>query len=145
LANYQRSVDKDVADHLKHTAEVVFLHMKDAMPKGILVGGPVEAVSRFEALLHNDVKKCLKGRFDSEVWNSSADDVLKTARGVLEELAVARDGELLDKIDEGLATGGRAVAGLNDVLPAVHERRIDMQDIGSGRFQPGEIELAAAE
>jgi peptide chain release factor subunit 1 len=127
-----RGIEKDVDDHLRRVGDELRRRLAKVHIAGILLGGPVEAVSRFETLLHNDVKKCLKGHFDSEVWNSSPDDVLKTARGVLEELAVARDGEVLDKIDEGLATGGRAVAGLNDVLSAVHERRIDTLVIEEG-------------
>jgi peptide chain release factor subunit 1 len=127
-----RGIEKDVDDHLRRVGDELRKRLAKVHIAGILVGGPVEAVSRFETLLHNDVKKCLKGRFDSEVWNSSADDVLKTAQGVLEELAVARDGELLDKIDAGLGTGGRAVTGLNDVLSAVHERRIDTLVIEEG-------------
>jgi peptide chain release factor subunit 1 len=129
---HERGVEKDVDDHLRRAGDELRRRLEKVHVAGILVGGPVEAVSRFESLLHADVKKGLKGRFDSDVWNSSADDVLKAARGVLEELSVARDGELLDKIDEGVATGGRAVAGLNDVLPAVHERRIDTLVVEEG-------------
>jgi hypothetical protein len=127
-----RGIEKDVDDHFRRVGDELRRRLEKVHIAGVLVGGPVEAVSRFEGLLHNDVKKCLKGRFDSEVWTSGADDVLKAARGVLEELTVARDGELLDKIDQGLATGGRAVAGLNDVLPAVHERRIDTLVVEEG-------------
>lgn len=131
-SRYERGIEKDVDDHLRHVGDELRKRLEKVHVAGILVGGPVEAVSRFESLLHADVTKCLKGRFDSEVWNSSADDVLKAAHGVLEELSVARDGELMDKIEQGLATGGRAVAGLNDVLPAVHERRIDTLVVEEG-------------
>lgn len=132
-----RGIEKDVDDHLRRVGDELRKRLAKVHIAGILLGGPVEAVSRFEGLLHNDVKKCLKGRFDSEVWNSSADDVLKAAHGVLEELALARDGELLDKVAEGLATGGRAVAGLGDVLTAVHERRIDTLIIEEGLTAKG--------
>lgn len=131
-SRYERGMEKDVDDHLRHVGDELRRRLEKVRLAGILVGGPVEAVSRFESLLHADVKKCLKGRFDSEVWNSGADDVLKAAHGVLEELTVARDGELMDKIEQGVATGTRAVAGLNDVLPAVHERRIDTLVVEEG-------------
>lgn len=128
---HERGVEKDVDDHLRRAGDELRRRLEKVHVAGILVGGPVEAVSRFENLLHADVKKCLKGRFDSEVWNSSPDDVLKAAHGVLEELSLARDSEVMDKVDEGLGTG-RAVSGLNDVLPAVHERRIDTLVVEEG-------------
>jgi peptide subunit release factor 1 (eRF1) len=127
-----RGIEKDVDDHYRRVSEELRKRLAHVHVAGILLGGPVEAVARFENLLHGDVKKCLKGRFDSEVWNSSADDVLKAAKGVLEELSAARDGELLDRVDEGVATGGRAVSGLNDVLPAVHERRVETLVVQEG-------------
>lgn len=131
-SRYERGIEKDVDDHYRHVSDELRRRLEGVSVAGILVGGPTESVARFEGLLHADVKKSLKGRFDSEVWNSSADDVLKAARGVLEELTLARDGELLDKVSEGLGTGGRAVAGLGDVLTAAHERRIDTLVVEEG-------------
>jgi peptide chain release factor subunit 1 len=127
-----RGIEKDVDDHFRRVGEELRKRLARVRVAGILLGGPVEAVARFEGLLHADVRKRLNGRFDSEVWTSSADDVLKAARGTLEELTTARDDELLSKVDEGLGTGGRAVAGLSDVLTAAHERRIDTLVIEEG-------------
>ena len=61
-ANYQRSVDKDVQDHLKHTAEVVFDRMKRKLPEGLLVGGPAETLADFEGVLHPYLRERLAGR-----------------------------------------------------------------------------------
>jgi peptide subunit release factor 1 (eRF1) len=58
--------------------------------------------------------------------------VLAAARPILDELTARRDAELVARIDEGLGKGGRAVAGLSDVLTAVHERRIDTLVIQEG-------------
>ena len=48
-ANYQRSIDKDVQDHLKHVAEVVFTRMKRHLPEGVLVGRPAGDAVRLRA------------------------------------------------------------------------------------------------
>jgi peptide chain release factor subunit 1 len=127
-----RGIEKDVDDHHRRVGDELRKRLQRVNVAGILVGGPVEAVSRFEHLLHGDVKKHVAGRFDSEVWNSSADDVLKAAHGVLEELATARDGALLDRVDEGVGKGTGAASGLTDVLPAVHERRIETLVVQEG-------------
>ncbi|HWI72433.1 MAG TPA: hypothetical protein VNT55_10790, partial [Baekduia sp.] len=122
---YERSVEKEVDNHLRGAAAELARRLRDVHVAGILVGGPKETASHFKALLPADVAKSLKGRFDAEVWNSGANEVLKAARPVLDDLIAQRDTELLERIEGGIATGGRAVAGLKDVLPAVHERRID--------------------
>jgi peptide chain release factor subunit 1 len=122
---YERSVEKEVDNHLRGAAAELARRLRDVSVAGILVGGPKETASHFKALLHADVARSLKARFEVEVWNSGAAEVLKAARPALDTLIARRDADLLERIEEGVATGGRAVAGLKDVLPCVHERRID--------------------
>jgi peptide chain release factor subunit 1 len=131
-ARYQRSVEKEVDDHLRAVGAELQRRIRTHRIAGILLGGPKETVAHLEQMLHADVGKCVRGRFDVDVWNSSSDDVLGAARPVLDELTARRDRELLERIDEGLGTGGRAAAGLNDVLPAVHERRVDTLVVQDG-------------
>src|SRR3954468_15280552 len=78
-SNYQRSIDKDVQDHLKHVAEVVFLEMKTDLPEGVLVGGPQETLTDFEGTLHPYLRERLAGRIDIDVENTSPEDVRRTA------------------------------------------------------------------
>lgn len=129
---YERGLEKDVEDHLRRVADELRRRLAEVHIAGLLVGGPIEARSHFEKLLHADVARWLKGRFDVEVWNTGADEVLGAARRVLDELTAQRDRELLARIEAGLATGGRAVAGLKDVLLAVHERRVDTLVVQEG-------------
>jgi peptide chain release factor subunit 1 len=125
-SRYEKGVEKDVDDHLRAVAAELHKRLRGATGvAGILLGGPKETVAHLEPMLHPDVAKCLKGRFDADVWNSSADDVLAAARPVLDGLTDRDDQELLERVEEGLGTGGRAAAGLTDVLLAVHERRVD--------------------
>jgi peptide subunit release factor 1 (eRF1) len=131
-ARYQRSVEKEVDDHLRKVDAELKRRLQGTRIAGILLGGPGETVAHFEELLHSDTKRCVKGRFDVDVWNTSADDVLVAARRVLDDLIAKRDRELLAKIDEGLGKGGRAAAGLNDVLVAAVERRIDTLVVQEG-------------
>jgi peptide chain release factor subunit 1 len=131
-ARYQRAVEKEVAEHLRTVDGELQRRLRQTRIAGILLGGPKETVAHLEQMLHADVSRCLKGRFDVDVWNSSADEVLQAARPVLDDLTARRDQELLQRIDEGLGTGGRAAAGLNDVLPAIHERRIDTLVVQDG-------------
>jgi peptide chain release factor subunit 1 len=130
-SRYERGVEHEVDKHLKGVAAELGRRLRGVRIAGILVGGRRDVVSQFEERMPSDLKKCLKGRFDAEVWNSSADEVLKSAMPVLDELSARRDEELLEKIGSGLGTS-RAAAGLTDVLTAVHERRVDTLIVQEG-------------
>jgi peptide chain release factor subunit 1 len=137
-ARYQRSIDKEAEDHLRGVDAELQRRLRQTRIAGLLLGGPQETTSQLEALLHADVARCVRARFDVDVWNTSADEVLKAARGTLDELIGARDRELFDRIEEGLGTQGRACAGLEAVLGAVHERRVDTLVVQEGFAAEGE-------
>jgi peptide chain release factor subunit 1 len=130
-SRYERGVEKEVDNHLRGVAEELRRRLRGVRLAGILVGGRRDLAGHFESLIHADVKRFLKGRVDVDVWNTGADDVLRSARPVLDELTARRDQELLEKVASGLGTG-RAVKGLGNVLNAVHERRIDTLVVQEG-------------
>jgi peptide chain release factor subunit 1 len=136
-ANYQRSVDKDVQDHLKHVAEVVFLQMKSELPKGVIVGGPQETLADFEGSLHPYLRERLAGRIDIDVENSSIDDVRKTAGAKIAAAGRDREDKALGRLAELFGTNGRAASGLTDVLAAVHEQRVETLLVDRGYTAPG--------
>jgi peptide chain release factor subunit 1 len=138
-ANYQRSVDKDVQDHLKHAAEVVFARMKDHLPDGLLVGGPPETLSDFENTLHPYLRERLAGRIDIGVEDSSVEDVRRAAAERIEAVRAERDDRALERLAEAFGANGRAASGLSDVLIAVHEQRVETLLVDHGYTTPGVV------
>jgi peptide chain release factor subunit 1 len=137
-ANYQRSIEKDVADHLRHAAKVAFAHLQDDPPVGILIGAPQELAGDFEGHLHPYLRERLAGRLDIDVEHTSADDVRRAAAPSIEQAARARDDEALARMAEGFgAASGRAASGLSDVLAAVHEQRVEILLVEAGFAAPG--------
>jgi peptide chain release factor subunit 1 len=136
-ANYQRSVDKDVQDHLKHVAEVVFLQMKSELPDGVLVGGPQETLTDFEGTLHPYLRERLAGRIDIDVENTAPEDVRRTAAERIAEVARERDDKALGRLAELFGSNGRAASGLADVLLAVTEQRVETLLVDRGYTEPG--------
>jgi peptide chain release factor subunit 1 len=124
-ARYQRSVDEDVMDHLKNVADAVFLRFKRASFNHLLLGGPGETLTEFEGKLHPYVRERLAGRIDIDVENSSPDDVATCAREKIEAHTQKVEREALDRLQEGVAKGGRGVAGLEPTLAALNERRVE--------------------
>ena len=124
-ANYQRSVDKEVADHLRRAADLAFVHLRDALPAGILVGAPQELARDFEAQLHPYLRERLAGRLEIDVENSTPEAVRQAASPAIERAARAAQDAALERLAECFGGGpGRAASGLVEVLAAVHEQRV---------------------
>ena len=136
-ARYQRSVDEDVQDHLRNVADAAFVHFKRAPFDHLLLGGPHEIVTDFEPKLHAYLKERVVGRVDVDVENTNADEVFDAAAARIGEHERRREREALDRLREGISTGGRAAAGLEDVLEALNERRVETLLLGPGYQAPG--------
>jgi peptide subunit release factor 1 (eRF1) len=136
-ARYQRSVDEDVADHLRHVAEAAFRRFQRAPFDKLLLGGPAETGAEFEAMLHAYLAERLAGRIDIDVENTNADDVTAAAAEKITEHRHQREEESLERLREAVARGSRGAAGLDDVLEALNERRVETMLIAQGFSAPG--------
>ena len=137
-ANYQRSIDKDADDHLRHAAQVAFEELKDDLPAGILIGAPSELAGAFEAHLHPYLRDRLAGRLEIDVEHAKAEEVGRAAAPRIEAAARERDDAALARLVEAFAGGpGRAASGLREVLAAVHEQRVETLLVEAGFAAPG--------
>src|SRR5215210_6830506 len=136
-ANYQRSIDKEVEDHLTHTAEVAFELYKRRGFDRMLVGAPDELVAELQAKLHPYLRERLTGRISCEVEHSSLDAVRRCAGERIEEHARDREREQLDRLAQGVGSGDRGAAGLAAVLAAVNEARVEVLLVARGLSAAG--------
>jgi peptide chain release factor subunit 1 len=120
-ARYQRGVEKEKDDHLKHTAEALMKHFKRRPFERLILGGPREVVSDFESKLHGYLAERLAGRIEVDVEHSTAEQVLEAVQPRFEELEEEREADALERLGEA----GRAAIGLEDVLRALNERRVE--------------------
>jgi peptide chain release factor subunit 1 len=119
-ARYQRGIEKEKDDHLKVTCDALLRHFKRQPFQRLIVGGPREVVTDFEQKLHHYLSERLAGRIEVDVERSNADQVLDAARPLIEELEQKREAEVLEKVGE------RGVVGLENVLPPLNERRVEI-------------------
>jgi peptide chain release factor subunit 1 len=119
-ARYQRSIEKDKDDHLRDTGEALMRHFKRQPFDCLIVGGPRELVTDFEAKLHHYLRDRLGGRIEVDVEHSSPDQVLDAARPLIDELDQRREAEALERLGE------RGAMGVADVLPPLNERRVEL-------------------
>ena len=120
-ARYQRGIEKEKDDHLKHTVEALMKHFKRRPFERLIVGGPREVVADFESKLHGYLAERLAGRIDVDVEHSTPEQVLEAVQPRFEELEEEREAEALERLGEA----GRAAIGLEDVLRALNERRVE--------------------
>jgi peptide chain release factor subunit 1 len=130
-ARYQRGIEKEKDDHLKHTAEALLSHFKRGPFERLLLGGPREVVADFESKLHGYLDERLAGRIEVDVERSTPDQVLEAAQPRFEELEDEREEGALERLGEAGAVG------LDEVLPALNERRVETLVIDERFAAPG--------
>ena len=125
-ARYQRSVEKEAEDHLARVAQVLFDAFQRRPFDRLLVGCPEELEPEMVGELHDYLRKRYVGHVDVDVENTTPDQVLAAAAGAMEAEDRRREREALDRFAEGVGSGGRGAAGLDDVLAALYERRVEI-------------------
>jgi peptide chain release factor subunit 1 len=120
-ARYQRGIEKEKDDHLKHTADALMKHYKRRPFQRLILGGPREVVADFESKLHGYLAERLAGRIEVDVDHSTPEQVLAAAQPRFDELEEEREAEVFERLGEA----GRAATGLDDVLRALNERRVE--------------------
>jgi peptide chain release factor subunit 1 len=138
-ARYQRGIQKEADDHVKHAAEVLFRRFRRTPFDKLLIGCPPEQCGEVEKRLHPYLRERIVARIDVDVENTSPDQVLDAASAEMEKEDTRRERESLDRLAEGLGTGGRAAAGLDDVLETLNERRVETLLIEQGLTAPGVV------
>jgi len=136
-SRYQRGVDKEVEDHLGHVARTAFDQFKLRGFDRLLVGGPEETIGDLEAKLHPYLKDRLVGRVSCDVENSSLDAVRASAGQKITDFARGRERGALDRMAQGVGSGGRGAGGLAEVLAALNEARVEILLVGPGMTAAG--------
>jgi peptide chain release factor subunit 1 len=120
-ARYQRGIEKEKDDHLKHTAEALMKHFKRRPFQRLILGGPREVVADFESKLHGYLSGRVAGRIEVDVDTATPDKVLQKTQPLFESIEEARESAALERLGEG----GRAALKLEEVLQALNERRVE--------------------
>ena len=103
------------------------------------MGAPTELRHDLEGRLHADVRERLVGFVDVDVEHASPDDVQRAAATAMEQEERRRERETLDRLIEGSRSGGRGAAGIDEVLAALNERRVEILLLEDGFRAPGAV------
>lgn len=124
---YERSVEKDVDDHLRLVAEVIERRCRRDGFDRLALGGPSEIVPRLEGLLAEEVlSRLAPGRVEIDVSSAGESDVRAAVAGIVEEDDRRREREALDRMAAGIGSGGRGSGGPERTVAALNERRVEI-------------------
>jgi peptide subunit release factor 1 (eRF1) len=138
-ARYQRGIEKEAKDHLKHAADVLFRRHKRQAFEAIVVGAPEELQHDVDDQLHPYLRERVVGHIEVEVEHASADQVHEAVAPIAEEYERKREREMLDRLAAGVGTGGRAAAGVEEVTEALNEQRVEALLLGAEFEEPGVV------
>ncbi|HYZ92879.1 MAG TPA: Vms1/Ankzf1 family peptidyl-tRNA hydrolase [Actinomycetota bacterium] len=125
-ARYQRSVEKDVKDHVQHACDRLFTAFQHTPFDHLIIGCPDELRPELESKLHAYLRERLVQFVDAEVEHEGAEDVLERVRPEIEQYERRAETELLDRLSERLGRGERAVSGLAAVSDALDQQRVEV-------------------
>jgi peptide subunit release factor 1 (eRF1) len=139
-ARYQRGIEKETKDHLKHAADELFRILKQGLVQRLIIGAPDEMRGEITSTLHSYLRDRIAGWIEIDV-RASPDQVRREAAEIIDEDESRRERHWLDRLQSDLGRGERGVAGLKDTLAALEERRVEALLVEDG-FRADELESA---
>jgi peptide chain release factor subunit 1 len=125
-ANYERSIEHDVEQHLKRIAEIVNRRWRAERFDRVAIGGLQETVPRFEALLGDEVRRQLApGRLDVDISSATEAQVREAVEQLVTEEEKRGERATLDLLEQRLGADGRAAGGPERTVEALNERRVE--------------------
>ena len=123
-ARYQRHVDEHALAHLKHVAEELLRFWKVRKFDHLILAGASEAVAEFEHHLHSYLSQLIADRVSLPMTVSEG-DVLARSLEVEERIEAQREAAMVDRVHAEAAAGRHGVEGLEPVLAALSDDRVE--------------------
>jgi len=125
-----------VHQHLRHAADAAFRVFKDRGFERLIIGAHDEIAKELESLLHPYLKERLEARCNIPV-NASVDEIRAAALEVEADVERRKEAELVARLRNAVGAHARGVAGLDDTLQALVERRVETLLVSHGFTHEG--------
>ena len=109
----------------------------------LFLGGTNETLAQFREMLPKQLQSCLAGSFAVDK-DMGEPEVRRRALELLRQANAERETELVERLINLQAMGANAVVGLDDVLQAVSDKRVEVLIISDGFRYHGYMDEATA-
>lgn len=145
-ARYQRGIEQAVADHVRHVAaQLRRAHRRHPFEHLVVVAAP-ELWPVIEANLPHDLSDRLAGILEHDLERAATEDLAAAIVPVVEDAEWRREALALARLEDALATGGAAAAGVDEVELLLREARVALLLVPDAPRSPAVerlVELAA--
>lgn len=125
--------------NLRETAAAANHFFADRPIRRLFLGGTSETVAQFREMLPKQLQSCLAGTLSIDV-DAGEPAVRRQALELLRQVNAEREAKLVERLATVHAKGGNAVAGLDDTLQAISEKRVEVLIISDGYRAPGYVD-----
>jgi peptide subunit release factor 1 (eRF1) len=122
--------------HVRRAAQVAFAVHQERALDHLVLSVPADLAPELERELHTYLRSRIAARLGVPASATTA-EIKKAAMEVDEQVERAREAELVDRLRDRLGGANGAVAGLEPVLGALNERRVDTLLVSDGFVAPG--------
>lgn len=122
---FEQSVEEDVRDHLEEPAERLLSLLKRDRFDHLVVSAADELWPQFEHELNSEVAERVVGRINVEAELASVEDIEAELEELASRLEAQAEKQLLEDLEQNLGRGEKAAAGLDDVLAALVEMKVE--------------------
>jgi peptide chain release factor subunit 1 len=124
-ARFQRGIEQQVATHVRGVADrLLRAHRRQPFQHLVVIcSGELRPV--IERGLHSELIAVLDATVDADLEHASVGEIVAAIAPIFERVGRDRERDLISKLEQELGTGGPAAAGLDDVLSALEQRRVE--------------------
>jgi peptide chain release factor subunit 1 len=124
-ARFQRGIEEQVAAHVRRVSErLLRAHLRRPLEHLVVVCSD-ELRPVVEHSLHGELTEMLAGMIDADLEHATGTQIAERVAPVIERAERERERDLIDRLEQALGTAGAAAAGLDDVLSALEQERVD--------------------
>jgi peptide subunit release factor 1 (eRF1) len=125
-SRFQRGIEEQVAQHVRHlTEDMLKAHRRSPFEQLVIVAAD-ELWPMVDAALHPELRGRLAGRVALDLENAPTTEIADEVASVMERARREQERGLIDRLESTLGIGGRATAGLDDVLGTLREGRVEL-------------------
>ncbi len=140
-AKLQRRHQLQVRNHLKKASDAALNFFQAKSLDALAVGIAEDLWPDLDKILHPYLKDCLAGRFNLDI-SADTNEIRNKVDAIETEIGAREQEALLASLGPELAAGRSYVGGLDDVLAALNERRVEILIVENGYSEPGRRCLA---